>query len=73
LTNFIAFSGIIDDISCLLGYGNYPEGFPSGHSGYGYGGQASINPVSTPVATQPATPITGLEFFLFDFESQIVL
>jgi hypothetical protein len=37
------------------GYGNYPEGFPSGYSGYGYGGQASTTPVLTPVATQPAT------------------
>ena len=58
LTIFTAFSGIIHDISCILGYGNYPEGYPSGYSGYGYGGQASTTPVSTPVATQPA-PITG--------------
>ena len=70
MTIFTAFSGIIHDISCILGYGNYPEGYPSGYSGYGYGGQASTTPVSTPVATQPA-PITGLEFFLFDYDLQI--
>merc|ERR1712172_112032 len=44
------------------GYGNYPEGYPSGYSGYGYGGQASTNPVSTPVATQPA-PITATQTY----------
>ena len=60
MTIFTAFSGIIHDISCILGYGNYPEGYPSGYSGYGYGGQA---PVSTPVATQPA-PITGKKISL---------
>ena len=70
LTICTAFSGIIHDISCILGYGNYPEGYPSGYSGYGYGGQASTTPVSTPVATQPA-PITGLEFFLFDYDLPI--
>ena len=58
LTIFIAFSGIIDDISCSLGYGNYPAGYPNANSGYGYGGQAST-PGSTPVTTQPAT-VTGL-------------
>jgi len=36
------------------GYGNYPEGYPSTNSGYGYGGQAST-PGLTPVAIQPAT------------------
>ena len=73
LTICIAFSDLIDDISCILGYGNYPEGYPSTNSGYGYGGQASI-PGLTPVAIQPAA-VTGLEFFLFlfDFESQIIL
>ena len=56
---FLAFSGIIDNISCSLGYGNYQAGYPSEHSGYGYGGQAST-PGSIPgfPTPQPA-PVTG--------------
>jgi hypothetical protein len=76
LTFFIPFSGIIDNISCSLGYGNYPAGYPSEHSGYGYGGQAStpgsIPGYPTPIAAQPA-PVTGLEIFIFFFESKIFL
>ena len=57
-------------MSCSLGYGNYPAGYPSEHSGYGYGGQAStpgsIPGFPTPTAVQPA-PVTGLEIFLFCF------
>merc|ERR550534_3601207 len=48
------------------GYGNYPAGYPSEHSGYGYGGQAStpgsIPGFPTSVAAQPA-PVTATQTY----------
>jgi len=45
------------------GYGNYPAGYPSEHSGYGYGGQAST-PGSIPgfPTPQPA-PVTATQTY----------
>merc|ERR550534_503310 len=48
------------------GYGNYSAGYPSEHSGYGYGGQAStpgsIPGFPTSVAAQPA-PVTATQTY----------